>query len=239
LLECGDPVVDQELKPDMAAKKFDKAKAGRTALSRELILRSTLAIVDSDGLEGLTIRKLAAALGVTPMAIYRHYKNKTEIEDELVDLVVGNYDVTNHEAEDWREWLAQSYLLMRKALCEHPGIIPLLNGAIYQAGNALAVMEKILAVLCRAGLPAERAARLFHTAMAYTIGAVVLMGHGSGLAATDGDDEEQLRQRKARYEVLSRNRYPKVVELAAQIASSSEDTQFLAGLRQIIRAFEK
>lgn len=237
LLECGDPEYDQELKPDMPAKKIDEAKVGRTALSRELILRSTLAIVDNDGLEGLTIRKLASALGVTPMAIYRHYKNKTEIEDELVDLVVGDYDVTNHETEDWREWLAKSYLLMRKALCEHPGIIPLLNGAIYHAGHALAVMEKMLDVLCQAGLPAERAARLFHAAMAYTIGAVVLMGHGS--ADTDGDDEEQLRQRKARYEVLSRNQYPKVVELAAQIASSSEDAQFLAGLRQIIEAFEK
>ena len=223
----------------MPAKKIDKTKAGRTTLSRELILRSTLTIVDSDGLEGLTIRKLASALGVTPMAIYRHYKNKTEIEDELVDLVVGDYDVTNHEAGDWREWLAKSYLLMRKALCEHPGIIPLLNGATYKAGNALAVMEKMLDVLCQAGLPAERAARLFHAAMAYTIGAVVLMGHGSALADTDGDEEEQLRQRKARYEVLSRNQYPKVVELAAQIASSSEDAQFLAGLRQIIEAFEK
>jgi AcrR family transcriptional regulator len=201
-------------------------------------LRTALAIVDGDGLGGLTIRKLATRLGVTPMAIYRHYKNKAAIEHELVDLVVGDYDVTKHSEKNWQEWICRTYLLMRHALCAHPGIIPLLDGATYSGSNAMRVMEKVLDVLLESGLSAQQAVALFHTAMAYTVGAVVLMDEDSRLAVAGvisaEDAGEQSRQRGLTFELVPRGEYPRIVELAKHLAASPEDARFRHNLLQIL-----
>ncbi len=214
----------------------------RGALSQENILRAALVIVDGDGLSGLTIRKLAASLGVTPMAIYRHYKNKAAIEHELADLVVGDYNVTDHGEENWKDWVTTTCQLIRHAICAHPGIIPLLDGATYSGSNAMVVMEKILEVLRAAGLSAELATGLFRTAMAYTIGAVVLMSDESRLAVVNDikeeDLKEQLRQRKLAFEIAPRGKYPTVVEWAEHLAFFSEDAHFRNSLMQILSSYE-
>lgn len=202
-------------------------------LSRPLILRTALAIVDAEGLEGLTVRRLARELGVTAMAIYRHYESKDAIERSLVDLVVGDYDVTNHDESDWRNWICTTYGSMRRGLCEHPAIIPLLSKATYAGSDAMAVLERVLVKLRDAGLATRPATQLFHTLMAYTIGSVTLMDHAS-LSARTTDRRAAARQRRLEFERAPRARYPFVVEAAAPLASHFEGRHFDAGLRAII-----
>ena len=210
----------------------------RGTLSQALILRTSLAIIDSDGLGGLTVRKLAARLGVSAMAIYRHYKNKAEIERELVDLVVGDYDVTSHQEADWKEWIYTTYANMRDALCAHPGVMPLLDNASYQGSNAMAVMDRILRELRNAGLTPEQAATLFHMLMANMIGSVVLMNEDSRRAIISGavDTEEQKRLRKLSIEMVPLTQYPNIAELAPHLAKLSEARQFRESVMQIIKA---
>jgi len=219
-----------------SVKKAGGAPAERGSLSRDGILRSALAIVDRDGLAGLTVRKLAAELAVSPMAVYRHYDKKAAIVHELVDLVVGDYAVTRHEATDWREWVVTCFSQMRYALCAHPGIIPLLDGATSQGSNALAVMEEVLGRLRAAGVEAATAAQLFHSLMAYTIGGVVMMSDESRrhVAGHAEDIDEQLRQQQLRFEMLPRSRYPNTVELAPHLARFSSDEAFRRVVRQIL-----
>ena len=219
-------------------KTSAKSRTERGNLSRDLILRTALGIVDSEGLSGLTIRKLATELGVTPMAIYRHYKNKAAIEHELVDLVVGDFDVTNHNEADLTKWVTTTYSLMRKALCDHPGIITLLDGATYTGSNAMATMERVLAELRKGGLSALQAAQLFHTLMAYTIGSVILVNAETQVSEVEESegDEEILRQRRLSYEVASGSLYPNIVELAEDLATLSSDEQFRLGIQQIVSA---
>lgn len=205
-------------------------------LSRPLILRAALAIVDAEGLEGLTVRRLARALGVTAMAIYRHYESKDAIERSLVDLVVGDYDVTNHEEPDWRDWICVTYGSMQRGLCEHPAIIPLLSKATYAGSDAMAVLERVLLELRDAGLAPPAATRLFHTLMAYTIGSVTLMDQEALHAgpARRGRAARQLRRRRVEFARAPRTRYPSVVEAASPLASHFEGRHFESGLRAII-----
>ena len=97
---------------------------GRGTLSREVILRAAIRVVDRDGLNGLTMRKLAAGLGASPMALYRYFRNKEELVDGLVDVVVGDYEVTEHDEADRRDWLCETFRLMHQGLCEHPAAGP-------------------------------------------------------------------------------------------------------------------
>ena len=208
----------------------------RPSLSRETILRAALHIADRDGLGGLTMRKIAGRLGSSPMGVYRHFRNKAEIVGGLVDLVIGDCDVTGHREPSWREWIRETFLRMRGALRAHPGIIPLLGAAAFSGDNALAVLERVLEVLHRAGLD-EAAAPLFHTLMSYTIGSVAI--ESSALPRTSGEDdledvEEQRRRAQLSFEVLPRSTYPHVVASAPQLAGFATNRHFLTGLDRIL-----
>lgn len=217
---------------------IDKMGQPRAPLSRALILRAALAIIDSDGLNGLTVRKLSARLGVTAMAIYRYFKNKAAIEHELVDLVVGDYDVINHSRDDWVEWLYTTYAKMRHALCNHPGVMPLLDNASYQGGNALTVMDRILQELRRAGLSERQAAQLFHTLMAYMVGTVVLMNEEARRTIVAGKSDAAVasRSRKLSFEMVSLSPYPHIAELAPHLAQVDAERQFRESVLQIIKS---
>ena len=64
----------------------------RVPLTRERVLHTAVALADKGGVEALSMRKLAQALDVVPMALYRHVANKDELLDGLVDVVVGEFD---------------------------------------------------------------------------------------------------------------------------------------------------
>jgi AcrR family transcriptional regulator len=226
-----------------AGKRGPKAKgnpkgpppAERKTLSRQAILRAALQIADRDGLGGLTMRKIASRLGASPMGVYRHFRNKAEIVGGLVDLVIGHYDVTNHREESWTEWVRETFLQMKRALCAHPGIIPLLGAAGFSGANALGVVERVLDVLRSAGL-GDKSAPLFHTLMSYTIGAVAI--ESSALSQTGGEEksslDEQLRRTQLLLELAPRSSYPNVVASAPQLARFVTDESFLAGLDRIL-----
>lgn len=209
--------------------------AERTALSHEAILRAALRVADRDGLGGLTMRKIAGQLGVSPMGVYRHFRNKAEIVDGLVDLVIGDYDVTNHRERSWTEWVRETFLQMKRALCAHPGILPLLGAAGFSGANALDVVERVLDVLRSAGL-GDGSALLFHTLMSYTIGAVAI--ENSAFSQTAAEEEsnldEQLRRTQLLLELAPRSSYPNVVAFAPQLARFVTDESFVAGIDRIL-----
>jgi AcrR family transcriptional regulator len=208
---------------------------GRATLSREAILRAALHIADRDGLGGLTMRKIAGQLGASPMGVYRHFRSKAEIVGGLVDLVVGDYDVTDHQEPSWTEWVGETFLQMKQALCAHPGIIPLLGATALWGTNALGVLERVLDVLREAGL-GEDSVPLFHTLMSYTIGAVAIES-SAGSQTTgqqESDVEEQLRRARLFFEFAPRSSYPNVVASASQLARFGTGDPFRRGLDRIL-----
>jgi TetR/AcrR family tetracycline transcriptional repressor len=222
------------------AARRARGRPARAELSREAILRAALAVSDREGLEGLTLRKIAAELGASPMGVYRHFRNKAEILAELVDLVIGLYDVTHQRADPrqaWEPWVRETFCAMRRALLAHPAIIPLLGAAAVEGDNALVVMEEVLGVLRAAGF-GQLAAPIFHTLMSFTIGAAAIEG-SMRTRASRGDEEdsaEPLRRLRLLFELAPRSRYPHIVESAGQLASFASEEQFRFGLDRILAA---
>ena len=71
------------------AKKTAKSAGRRAPLTRERVLRRAIRIADKDGIESLSMRKLAQALGVEAMSLYNHVANKEDLLDGMVDIVAG------------------------------------------------------------------------------------------------------------------------------------------------------
>jgi AcrR family transcriptional regulator len=91
----------------------------RTPLSRERVLEAAVALADREGVDGLSMRRLASELGVVPMALYKHVANKDEMFDGMIDVVVGEIDAP-HMGVDWKTAVRERILSARRALLRHP-----------------------------------------------------------------------------------------------------------------------
>lgn len=209
---------------------------GRTTrLSRDVVLDTALSIADTQGLERLTFRRLADALGVTPMALYRHVENKQDLLLSLLEHVIARYRVTDHTSGHWRDWTVTAVVRMRDALVRHPGILPLL-GTIASAGPAaLAVTDRVLGELTRAGLDIETAARTFYALISYMIGSVTLET-GARLHQRQFGNEGEGWQEIGTQALLTLplDQYPNLVAAAPSLAVLPDRAQFEAGLRAIL-----
>lgn len=120
-------------------------------LSRELIRDTALAMIDEHGLAGLSMRRLADALGVQAASLYSHYPTKGDVLDAVTDLVVGEVDTSGFEGGHWRRGLscwARSY---REALAAHPDAVPLVASGAGRRQGFLAMADAVHGGLVGAG----------------------------------------------------------------------------------------
>ena len=99
--------------------EIDVGAEARIPLTRERVLHTAVALADQGGIESLSMRKLAQALDVVPMALYRHVANKDELLNALVDVAVGEIDPPL-EGADWKTAIRARILSARRALLRHP-----------------------------------------------------------------------------------------------------------------------
>lgn len=134
----------------------------RNLLSREIIARAALAVVDEHGPAGLTMRALAERLGVKAASLYNHVAGKDELLDALAELVNAEIDHAPLDgatgAEDWRAGVARYARGYRQVFLRHPNTIALLARRRVEATRQLLGYDKLLGALTAAGLtPADAA----------------------------------------------------------------------------------
>jgi len=98
--------------------EIDVGAETRVPLTRERVLSTAVTLADQGGIESLSMRKLAQALDVVPMALYRHVANKDELLNTLVDVVIGEID-RPLEGADWKTTIRARILSARRALLRH------------------------------------------------------------------------------------------------------------------------
>ena len=140
------------------------------------MLEAGLELALRDGVEALSIRKLATALGVTPRALYRHVRDKQDITVGVIDRVVSHARITDHDVprSQWKDWLRNTYAAMHHTLIEQPGLIPLLRDTVQVGPAAAAVVDDVMGVLAAQGLERTEALTAVWTLTSYTIGVAAL-----------------------------------------------------------------
>jgi AcrR family transcriptional regulator len=154
-------------------------------LSRQLIVERALAIIDADGLEELSTRRLARDLAVRAPSLYNHFATKEEILDAAANAIIAGVDLSMFGREEWPLALAQWARGYRAALVAHPKAVPLIARGPARRPAALKLAEAVFGALVDAGWP-RRDATSIGAAMRYFVAGSALASFALGFEADAG-----------------------------------------------------
>jgi len=150
-------------------------KPVRQPLTRRRVVLAALGIAEEEGLAALTMRRVAAALQVTPMSLYNHVADKAELVDLMLDYVLG--DVARASAGDTGTWDERLRILARRnhdVWLRHPGFVRVYAEGVTLGPYGLANTERCVALLREAGFTDEDAADGLRVLWNYTIASVLV-----------------------------------------------------------------
>lgn len=126
-------------------------------IAKTELVNTAIALADEDGLDGVSMRKLAKRLGLTPMAIYHHVRDRDELLDEMARLITGTQTIVTAEGQGARELLIHYAHTAFGALCTHPWLLHMVMtpGRVHQL-VAPEDMQYLLDALAAAGFDADQ-----------------------------------------------------------------------------------
>lgn len=215
----------------------DPADGERARLTKAAVVDRALQLADADGLEALTIRKLAADLGVTPMALYWHFRSKDELLEGLAERVWGEVDINVDSAAPWPDQLRGLLESLLRVLRTHPAAPAMLLQSEKQGEAWANAAEVALEVLRGAGFGPDAASAIARSVL-WTGIMLVMSEPGNGWL---NDDERVEAQRKKQVALASLPpaRYPRLVECAVPLTACDDPEShyelgvsvFIAGLQ--------
>jgi TetR/AcrR family transcriptional regulator, tetracycline repressor protein len=217
----------------------------RTRLSKDAVVDRGLAIADAEGLDALTIRRLATELGVTPMALYWHFRSKEALLAGLADRIWAEIDTDVDPAANWPQQLRGMLESLVRVLRAHPCASQLLLlGEKLNSDSALRATETALGVLQRGGFDPAHASEVAKATL--WTGLMLVMSAPLAMAdpgLTDADRAEMQRRSQVRLALLPPEQYPRLVEAAVPMTACTEQDQefhyrfgidlFIAGVQEM------
>jgi TetR/AcrR family tetracycline transcriptional repressor len=209
----------------------------RPQLTRERVVDEALAVIAHDGANALTMRRLAARLGVVPGALYHHVRNKQQLQDLVLDGVLAEVDLQLDPSLGWSEQLKVLAHRLRQVLEAHPGIAGILKTRDPLGPHSLALAEAFLSPLQTAGFADREAGLAFFLLVDYTIGFAV------STPATSVN-EQRVRDPAIRSQLheffrsLPPDRFPALVALGEHVWVDNRDERFTAGLQVLADGLE-
>ncbi|MFE7979000.1 TetR/AcrR family transcriptional regulator [Streptomyces shenzhenensis] len=203
------------------------------------IIEAALRLSDHDGgLDRLTLRRIASELGVGTMTLYSYFRSRDEILDGMADYVLGRMRLPTEPPTDPAEAMREVGLAFLDMMHEHPTVIRLFGSRVTDSRPALrGAMEAPLQRLVDAGIPGPLAVRCYGFLITYTIGFASYQVPRPWGRTADTDSPEHAEQRRQRvhvYAALPRDEFPRLVELADELATLPTNQQFLVGLEGFI-----
>jgi AcrR family transcriptional regulator len=205
----------------------------RPQLTRERVVEAALAVIAHDGAQALTMRRLAARLGVVPGALYHHVRNKQQLQDLLLDGVLAEVDLDLDPSLGWTEQLKVLAHRLRQVLEDHPGVAGILKTRDPLGPHSLALAEAFLSPLQTAGFGDREAGLAFFLLLDYTIGFAVS-------SPATSVNEQRVRDHAIRTQLhqffrsLPPDRFPALVALGEHVWVDNRDERFTAGLQVLV-----
>ncbi|CAM4058604.1 TetR/AcrR family transcriptional regulator [Kibdelosporangium persicum] len=217
-------------------------KPVRQPLSRDKIVDTALGLLEKEGIEALSMRRVAQALNTGPASLYAHVRNRDELCELMFDRVLGDVELPEADPARWRDQLKELCFGQVKAMIAYPGIAAVVMNAMIPAGpNALRHGEAMLAILRAGGLSESQAAWAFD--------ALGLYGKAYAVEVTswrDGSQEEmaeRARQMTEYVRSLPAGTFPNLIAIGPLFSAQTAHERFefaidtfIAGLDALIKA---
>ncbi len=201
------------------------------SLSAERIARVALDLADREGLEAVSMRRLAAELGVGTMTLYGYFRTKEELLDAVVDAAVAEAMPVGVGTGTWKEELGRLMRGIHEELARHPSGVRIRLVRPMLSPQALRITEAALAVLEGAGFGRAEATRAYRALFTYTFGFTSFN--------SPERPEEARRQTRAALTALSPDDYPTLTAAASEAADTvAGEAQFEFGLERLLDGLE-
>ena len=206
----------------------------RNTLSRARVVEAALALVDAEGLDGLTMPALAAQLGVGTMSLYRHVADKDDLLQALAASVLGAVHVPAGRPADWRGRVVGYLRSVREEALRHPALARILADRGLTVAPVFDQLEEVHGILRTAGFSDLDAVRAFYSLLTYVFGFLLWELPRVHLQAP------------GRYEAawaealdgLDPAAYPNLTALRGELATTASADQFEYGLARLVKSLQ-
>jgi AcrR family transcriptional regulator len=211
------------------------APVRRSVLSRQDVLATALRLIDADGVEALSMRRMGKALGRDPMRLYRFASSKDELLDGVVELVLGELKVHAVDAGNWEEALRRTAHAFREIALAHPHVVPLLvtrplaTPLALRPRGTLRPLEDLLELFIGAGFDEHGALHAYRLYMGFLQGHVL-----NELQERVHDPEETDDLLRLGLHRLPAKEFPRLRSLAAELASYDGFQELEEGLDVVL-----
>lgn len=197
------------------------------SLSLRQVAEVSLALIDREGLPALSMRSVAAELGMTAMSLYRYIEGRKEIERLVVELVLSGVALAVPEGPGWKETISVLCGRIRSAVAAHPAVVPLLLVHRQATEGSQRIGEELLSALTNAGFDGERRVVAFRMLLSYLIGALQV----EHLGPLSGVGTKALA-------ALPETDYPILAKTAQAAQSVPAEREFMAGLEIVLSGLD-
>jgi AcrR family transcriptional regulator len=207
-------------------------RPAKAPLSREAVIDAGLRVLRTEGIEGVTMRRVAAELDTGPASLYVYVENRQDLLNQMFDAVVGEVELGGEpDPKRWREQLVAVLTAARDAMDRHPGIarVPLAN--VPTGPNATRAADHMLGIL-RAGGVDDRSAAWFLDVVALYLNA---SSYETSIYVEEGRQEEAVDEEvRDAFLQLDPAAYPNIMALLPLLTSGDGDQRFAFGLQLMI-----
>ena len=205
-------------------------------LTPDLILNTAMAVIERDGPEALTFRRLGTDLGADHTAVLRHFRSKDDLLLGLAARLVSDALHGFAPSESWRETLASLARRIRAACLRHPGVAVLVAARTSRREPEFHGADVVIGALLQAGFQGREAASYYRVLVEMALAASAFEASFNVLdkAAQEGDRLAWRRE----YLTASPQRYPNLAQVAPHLAEIDEEDQFETALGLLLDAVE-
>jgi AcrR family transcriptional regulator len=207
----------------------------RPPLTRDAIVDAALAILDADGVDALTIRRLGQELGTGAASLYWHIAGKDELGELVYDRIMGEIALPHPDPSHWEDQLKDLARRAYRVMLSHNDAVRLSIGRPPAGPNTVRIVEWMLALMRGAGIPDEPAAYFGNTLGRFLDASVLEDSMAVSAQNADGSEGTGGNTMREYWTSLPPDRFPNIIALADTTFAGNADALFEFGLDLLIR----
>ncbi|GIM97734.1 TetR/AcrR family transcriptional regulator [Paractinoplanes toevensis] len=211
----------------------------KVPLSQAQIVEAALRIVKTEGVDGVSMRRIAAEFDTGPSSLYAHVTSKDELLQLMFEEVCGLVEVPPFDAARWQEQVREIARNGHRALADHYDLARTALGTVPSGPNAMRISEAMLTLMLAGGVPSRVAAWAMDRIFLYITADAYEMSIWRGEATTPTDILELGEDLVAYFEQLPEDTYPNLRRHARDMIGGGTDERFELGLDLLVGGLDK